>query len=143
MAGRSLLWGLRLVVFGMVAGCSASSVDPPVAGSASPAAFPSTAAAAIYTTEQADRGQQLFNRNCSTCHARNQFSGQMFEITWMADPIGGLYQFIRTAMPQNDPGSLAPEEYAAIVAYFLRLNGRPAGDIALPADGELLEEVRW
>ena len=46
-------------------------------------------------------------------------------------------------MPQDRPGSLSAEEYAAIVAYFLQLNGRQAGDSELPADAELLGRRRW
>lgn len=126
--------------FAALAGCSAT---PAAAPSPAAAPFPTDASAGIFTAAQADQGEQTFNRHCSTCHARNQFTGQMFEITWMAESVGGLYQFIRTAMPQNDPGSLEPEEYAAIVAYFLRMNGRPPGERPLPADGDVLAGVRW
>jgi hypothetical protein len=46
-------------------------------------------------------------------------------------------------MPQDRPGSLSAEEYAAIVAYLLQLNGRAAGDRELPADEALLGRMRW
>jgi hypothetical protein len=61
----------------------------------------------------------------------------------MADPVGHLFQHISTAMPQDRPGSLSAEEYASVVAYFLQLNGRAAGDRELPADAELLGRMRW
>ena len=61
----------------------------------------------------------------------------------MAEPVGNLFQHISTAMPQDDPGSLAPEEYVAVVAYMLQLNGRPAGDRPLPVDLETLGQLRW
>ena len=35
-------------------------------------------------------------------------------------------------MPEADPGSLSPAEYAAIVAYLLQINNYPAGDTDLP-----------
>jgi S-disulfanyl-L-cysteine oxidoreductase SoxD len=46
-------------------------------------------------------------------------------------------------MPQDRPGSLSAEEYADVVAYILRLNGRPAGERELPADAALLARMRW
>lgn len=61
----------------------------------------------------------------------------------MADPIGHLFEHIRTSMPQDQPGSLSNEEYAAVLAYFLRVNGREAGDVELPADADLLSMIRW
>jgi hypothetical protein len=67
----------------------------------------------------------------------------MFEMTWMAEPVSAFYQHIRGAMPQDNPGSLKPEEYAAVVAWALRLNGRPAGDREIPADAAALTSYRW
>jgi hypothetical protein len=45
-------------------------------------------------------------------------------------------------MPQNEPGSLTPEEYILVVAYLLRMNGLPAGETELPADPAALQDVR-
>ena len=42
-------------------------------------------------------------------------------------------------MPEGDPGSLSPAEYAAVVAYLLQLYGYPAGDADLTAS---LQELR-
>ena len=123
---------------------SAPSAEPtgaPVAGSAGASA--ARASVATYTDEQADRGERIFSTVCAVCHGRTEFSGPIFSMTWMADPVGHIFQHISTAMPQDDPGSLEPEEYAAVIAYMLRLNGRPAGDAELPADAEALESMRW
>ena len=38
-----------------------------------------------------------------------------------------LLDVIANTMPQSDPGSLKPEEYAAVTAYILQQNGYPAG----------------
>jgi mono/diheme cytochrome c family protein len=100
-------------------------------------------AAAVYTTQQADRGERVFTTVCTTCHGPNEFTGPIFELTWMAEPVGHLYQHISTAMPQDQPGSLLAEEYVDIVAYFLRLNGRPAGERELPADVAVLNRMVW
>ncbi len=45
-------------------------------------------------------------------------------------------------MPKDDPGSLSPEEYSAIISYMLRENGYPAGEEDLPADTSTLRYIR-
>jgi hypothetical protein len=64
-------------------------------------------------------------------------------MTWRVEPVGSLFEHISTNMPQDDPGSLTADQYAAIAAYLLQLNGRPAGERELPADMELLNRMRW
>jgi hypothetical protein len=49
---------------------------------------------------------------------------------------------IGTAMPQKDPGSLAPETYVDIVTFLLSKNGVPSGAAELPADLEALQAIR-
>jgi mono/diheme cytochrome c family protein len=129
---------VALAAFGIGSGGCASATPPRETTAAS-----TSAAVGLYTVAQADRGQVVFGNVCAVCHGTGEFRGPMFELTWMAEPIGDLFQHISTAMPQDDPGSLSPREYAAVVAYLLRLNGRPAGDRELPADVELLEGFRW
>jgi mono/diheme cytochrome c family protein len=119
-------------------GCATGTGSSPEADEVAPEPV-----VAVYTEEQAARGERTFTSVCSVCHGRNEFVGPIFALTWMAEPVGHLFQHISTAMPQDRPGSLAPEEYAAVVAYLLRANGRPAGDLELPADPELLERMRW
>ncbi|HET9948376.1 MAG TPA: cytochrome c [Longimicrobiales bacterium] len=131
-----------------LAACASAPPEPAGArgGPGAPAAGAPAAGApvaATYTTEQADRGGQVFGTVCSACHGRREFTGPIFELTWMAEPVGALFQHISTAMPRDDPGSLTAEEYAAVVAYMLRLNGRPPGERELPADAEALARMRW
>ncbi len=45
-------------------------------------------------------------------------------------------------MPEGDPGSLSPEDYANLLAYFFRLNGYPVGEEPLPADVSALQNIR-
>ena len=61
----------------------------------------------------------------------------------MAEPVGNLFQQISTTMPYDEPGSLGEEEYAAIVAYMLDLNGRTPGNSELPVDTGLLSRMKW
>jgi mono/diheme cytochrome c family protein len=115
-------------------------VEPPEAPAGARATEP---VPAFYTAEQAERGRRVFSTLCATCHGRNEFTGPIFALTWMAEPVGHLFEHISTAMPQDDPGSLTPEEYAAVVAYMLELNGRAAGERAMPADAEALGRLTW
>ena len=61
----------------------------------------------------------------------------------MAEPGGNLFQHISTTMPYDEPGTLEEEEYAAILAHMLDLNGRTPGDSELPVDTGLLSRMRW
>jgi mono/diheme cytochrome c family protein len=132
---------LRLVVIVAAlcwSGCAPAST--PEAPSPSPGAEPTQA---YFTAEQATRGQRTFTSICATCHGRNEFTGPIFALTWMEDPVGNLYEFVSTNMPQDQPGVLTPGEYAAVVAYILQLNGRTPGNRELPADAQLLGSMRW
>ena len=133
-----------LFLLGGLTGCARAASEAP--GPAEPPPGPvetASAEPAYFTAEQATRGQRVFTTICSTCHGRNEFTGPIFALTWRAEPVGSLFEHISTAMPQDRPGSLAPEEYAAVLAYILQLNGVTAGDRELPADAGLLSGVRW
>ena len=45
-------------------------------------------------------------------------------------------------MPKNDPGSLAPEDVADVMAYLLKMNQMPVGSAELPADADSLKKFR-
>ena len=132
-------------LLGGLAGCASGA---PATDGAEPPGVPAVASAdaplaPAFTAEQATRGQRTFTTVCAVCHGRSEFTGPIFRLTWGAEPLGHLFEHISTAMPQDDPGSLSPEEYAAVVAYILQLNGHEPGDRELPADAALLERVRW
>jgi mono/diheme cytochrome c family protein len=116
---------------------------PPPEPRPAPAARDTELTPAVFTAEQAQRGQRVFTGVCSTCHGRNDFTGPIFALTWMEEPVANLYEFASVNMPQDAPGSLPPEDYAAVVAYLLQLNGREAGDRELPADADALASMRW
>jgi mono/diheme cytochrome c family protein len=95
-----------------------------------------------YTATQADTGQELYRSNCTACHTTSILSGQTFQMNWGGRSAFDLVDRLKTTMPLDNPGKLRQEEYVAIVAYLLRINGYPAGDDALPADREHLKRVR-
>lgn len=92
----------------------------------------------VYGAEQADRGENLFRDVCSACHAASNFHGAIFQRAWNGRAVYWLFDVLRNTMPQDNPGGLAPDEYVAVIAYILELNGYPPGDAELPTkDAEL------
>ena len=95
----------------------------------------------VFTPAQASRGERMFSDVCAACHDTGEFSGGRFRIGWVGRPVGELFETISTLMPEADPGSLSPAEYAAIVAYLLQVNGYPAGDADLPTNVRALGQL--
>ena len=79
--------------------------------------------------DQAGRGQAVFQRVCSACHATSQFASPGFRSGWNGRTVFELYDQIRTTMPQDNPGRLRREQYADVVAYLLKLNGQPPAEL--------------
>jgi S-disulfanyl-L-cysteine oxidoreductase SoxD len=132
---RALWLSLPLAI---VTGAGCSTVPPtrpPIASEAAPAG--------LYTVAQAERGGIVFQTVCSACHGTAEFTGPIFQLTWMADPIGHFFEWISTTMPQDDPGSLTADSYTAVIAYIMRLNDRPPGPAELPSDAAGLARLRW
>ena len=86
----------------------------------------------VYTAAQATRGEAAFNSSCRSCH-RNSFQGPRFIDRWREDQLGSLFNFMRTKMPLDSPGSASQGEYLDIIAYILSLNSFPAGAQELTA----------
>ena len=105
---------------------------------------------AVFTAEQADRGQVLYQQQCAACHgpalagaeAAPALAGPAFIGSWNEAPLGDLSERIRISMPQDKPGSLGRQQTADIVAYILSFNKAPAGQIDLPNDIEGLKAIR-
>ncbi len=76
------------------------------------------------------------------CHSTNEFMGPLFAIKWIDRTAGDIFDVVSTLMPEVNPGSLRPEQYADVLAYFFSLNGYPSGEEALPADAAVLQNVR-
>lgn len=99
------------------------------------------ASSGVYTAAQADRGMSLYDSGCASCHELSRFKGQDFASTWADKPLTDLHTAVKS-MPMDNPGSLQPEEYAEILAYFLSLNGYPAGETELKGDEESIKAVK-
>ena len=103
----------------------------------------------VYTDDQAERGQRVYEQECSQCHLDDLMGdgiapaliGSSFFFRWSDLSVGDMYVAIRTTMPQGAPASLSPAGYVDISAYLLRMNKVPGGDTELPTDMDALEDI--
>jgi cytochrome c len=111
----------------------------------------------VYTAEQARRGQEIFNSECSYCH-RDDLTGGFFDngigrapalagpgafgssLTdrWKNLAVGDMLADIASTMPQQKPASLTLQAYVDVVSYLFSKNGLPAGGTELPTDIDAL-----
>lgn len=96
----------------------------------------------VFTAAQADEGEEIFGQICVSCHDEREFSGSGFQGVWEGQTVGDLFEFISTMMPLDNPGILTFEQYAAVISFFLRENGYPVGDTALPPVSASLREIK-
>ena len=103
----------------------------------------------VFTDEQATRGANSYQQECAQCHLDDLLGdgiapslvGAPFSFRWSELSIGDILVAIRTTMPQGAPGSLSPQAYVDIVAYLLKANEYPTGDMELPTDQDELEAI--
>ena len=96
----------------------------------------------VYTDEQASRGKDVYLNSCRSCHTPASHTGATFNKWWRGKHLSDLFAFVSTRMPKNDPGSLAPEDVADVMAYLLKMNAMPVGPNELPADADSLKQYR-
>ena len=94
----------------------------------------------VYSEVQAVRGDKQFAARCALCHKPEQFTGAFLD-GWEGQTVSGLFEMIRTSMPEGDPGSLARQEYADIMAFLLKKNGLPAGLGEFPSASTDLKRI--
>jgi mono/diheme cytochrome c family protein len=93
----------------------------------------------VYTFEQAERGVALYKQKCASCHAPSRFTDEdLFLKVYAGKPLWKMFEVISDSMPEDDPGGMKPEEYAAVIAQLLRMNGFPTGQTELPTSKEAL-----
>lgn len=96
----------------------------------------------VYTMAQATKGSDVFAAYCKTCHTPTVHSGPPFRAKWFGRALSDLYSYIRREMPKNEPGSMSDADYARALAYLLRINGMPPGNVPLAADSTTLHRIR-
>tara|TARA_B100001123_G_scaffold371177_1_gene434174 strand:+ start:1356 stop:1763 length:408 start_codon:yes stop_codon:yes gene_type:complete len=102
----------------------------------------------VYTSEQATRGQVIYDEQCGFCHGEDMsggqapgLAGQDFVAFWDTAPLSELVNKIQTTMPQSSPGMLSGQDSTDIVAYMLQVGEYPTGDTELSADTETLDSI--
>ena len=118
------------------------------AAALAPAGAAGQLAATAYTAAEADAGEAIYEQMCATCHLSNlggsfeapALAGPTFRAAWEERSAEELIELVQVTMPPGAGGSLAPEEYASVVAYIVRENGvapgtATLGGVTAPADG--------
>jgi polar amino acid transport system substrate-binding protein len=93
---------------------------------------------ALYTADQASKGQLAYYQNCAMCHGPNLdgqpggYSGPALKGADFADPsydfhVKDIFNFVAKLMPAATPGSLSHEQNVQIMAFLLQQNGYPPG----------------
>ena len=95
----------------------------------------------VYTAAQADRGQVLYRSKCASCHAPNRFTDDLFYTSFAGKPLWEMFDVISDTMPEDNPGSMKPEEYVDVMAYLLKLNNFPTGNTELPVGKDALSAI--
>jgi mono/diheme cytochrome c family protein len=129
---------VKVALLGLLVACSSQSnsapapAEKPIAVEPNPADLRALAA-------QVDQGKQVFAEQCASCHGDTGagtddgpaiVGKQALPVEPRSDAKrtvkfrtgADVYTFVATNMPADDPATLAPEQYAAVVAYVLSAN---------------------
>src|SRR5579862_7339558 len=98
-----------------------------------------------FTLAQAEAGATEYAQNCAGCHGDNlagktngpSLKGAAFMSTWGARRTKDLYQYVSTAMPPGNAGSLSADTCADIVAYILAYNSAKPGNVRFESGTDL------
>ena len=94
--------------------------------------------AAPFTAAQADRGEQVYNSTCGSCHQNEKFIGKEFVDNWGDRRVGDFYTLIRNTMPVDNPGGLKDQQYLDVTAYILKANHSPVTTDSLSTDTTIM-----
>jgi S-disulfanyl-L-cysteine oxidoreductase SoxD len=96
----------------------------------------------LYSEAQAQRGLEVFTKVCSECHEVEDLTNADFRANWNGTTLYELFDNIRTTMPDENPGTLTPQQYVDVTAYVLQLNKLPAGPVDFTGDSTSASAVR-
>jgi mono/diheme cytochrome c family protein len=105
----------------------------------------------VYTSDQAKRGDVLYQGMCAGCHGAAldgmdtapALAGGAFMVQWDGVTLADMAERIRKTMPIDRPGALARQQVVDVLAYILSYNGVPAGDAELPPEAGALRAIRF
>jgi mono/diheme cytochrome c family protein len=122
--------------------CAQTPSKKPVVKPASTAPAPLSTLSGVYTEEQAQRGREVYASSCRSCHTPASHTGETFNKWWRGKRLSDLFSFVATRMPKNDPGSLAVEDVADVVAYLMKMNAMPVGKEEMYPDADSLKKFK-
>ncbi len=103
-----------------------------------------------FTSEQAERGEERYQKECEDCHGGDlrggmnggaPLRGLAFEEKYASGmPASAMFGYMSQTMPPNAPGRYSPSIYADLMAYILSRNGFQPG-APLPSDIEALDRL--
>jgi PQQ-dependent dehydrogenase (methanol/ethanol family) len=104
---------------------------------------------ATFTSAQAAQGRQAYAQSCAACHGQNLNGGEFasalegatFVQNWGGKSASALFEYIRTKMPPDNPGSLSVETCAQLMAFILERNGVQPAETGLPTDEKALAKM--
>ena len=99
-------------------------------------------AAPTFDAAQVAHGKEIYGNACAKCHGADlegntapALSGPSFApLSHSHLTIGGVFGYMATNMPADQPGKLKDEDYADLMAFLLASNGYAAGKSKLTAD---------
>ena len=109
----------------------------------------------VFTEAQAARGRQIYVGACGLCHGRRlngapddpdmvstpPLARARFLRVWDGRSLATLLAYTQVTMPEDNPGSLNPQEYVDVIAYLLSMSRMPAGGDELPPDPRSLAHI--
>jgi S-disulfanyl-L-cysteine oxidoreductase SoxD len=104
----------------------------------------------IYTDGQAQRGGDVYQANCASCHGKTlegsgqtpALTGDDFTANWVNQTMADLFDKTNMTMPADHPGKLTREQTADVLAFVLSSNKFPSGKAELPTAEESLKKIR-
>jgi mono/diheme cytochrome c family protein len=100
-----------------------------------------TAMLAARSASAQDSGAALFASDCARCHGDALEGGEGPPLAGPGNAIGtyktagALLQYAMENMPNDQPATLAPEEYSAIIAFILSKHGVTVPEAFNPENG--------
>ena len=83
----------------------------------------------VFTEEQAERGNRVYDTYCFNCHPAQFYEARL--PVWANASVEQLFDAMSSTMPEENPGILSTDEYLDVLAYIFSITGSPAGDAEL------------
>jgi mono/diheme cytochrome c family protein len=96
----------------------------------------------VFSAAQVEAGRKIFESICVNCHEVDEFTGAGAYLEDVdGKPLWETFDYIWSEMPEDDPSSLEPQDYAAVLSYLFSVYGLPVGNSDLPVDRASLETI--